>query len=357
MQHTPVGQSHNIPDDEAFSFKTQVQKVWKLVYYVLGYWRVLVIAAIVGALLGMGYAWWKPVTYTAKLSFVVEESKAGGGSIMSALAGQLGFDVGGLSGTSGVLAGDNVMQLLKSSSLMRKTLFTPFDSSAKSLADIYAEIYGWKRKWEKSSDVGEKINFPVGGKNYSRLQDSLLQEIVKEITDEELFIAKPDKKLGFFELQTTMRNEKLSLLFCERLLKTATDFYIETKTKRLFINVKRLQDKADSLERSLNSKTYSTAIVNRMLLDANPAFATSEVSAEISNREKFMQATIYGEIVKNLEVSKTSLIQQTPTVQVVDEPMLPLKNNHIHFLIAALVGAGVLALATGLIISAWKGNL
>lgn len=356
MQQTPADQSHNIPDDEAFSFKTQVRKVWKLVYYVLGYWRVLVISAIVGALLGMGYAWWKPVAYTARLSFVVEESKSGGGSIMSALAGQFGFDVGGLSGTSGVLAGDNVLQLLKSSNLMRKTLLTPFDSSTTSLADIYADIYGWKRKWEKSSDVGEKINFHVGKNSYSRLEDSLLQKIIKDIIEDELSIAKPDKKLGFFELQTTMRNEKLSLLFCQRLLKTATDFYIETKTRRLATNVKRLQDKADSLERSLNRKTYSTADVSRMLLDANPAYTTSGVTAEISSREKFMQSTIYAEIVKNLEMSKTALIQETPTVQVVDEPMLPLKNNHIHFLIAALVGAGVLALATGLIISTGKGN-
>ena len=139
-------------------------------------------------------------------------------------------------------------------------------------------------------------------------------------------------------------------------LKTATDFYIETKTRRLATNVKRLQDKADSLERSLNRKTYSTADVSRMLLDANPAYTTSGVTAEISSREKFMQSTIYAEIVKNLEMSKTALIQETPTVQVVDEPMLPLKNNHIHFLIAALVGAGVLALATGLIISTGKGN-
>ncbi len=341
---------HSIPDDEVFSFKTQIGKIGKLLIFVLGYWKLLAITALLGAVLGIGYAWWKPISYTARVSFVVEESKAGGGSIMSALAGQFGFDMSSLSGTSGVLAGDNVLQLLKSRSLIKKTLLTPFDSSNKSLADVYAETYGWKRKWEKNSEIGRMVNFPANQMTQSRLEDSLLQKIIKQISADELSIAKPDKKLGFFELETNMRDERLSLLFCQRLLKTATDFYIETKTRRLALNVKRLQDKSDSLENSLNRKTYSSADVNKLLLDANPAYVTSGATAEISTREKFIQSTIYGEIVKNLEMSKTALIQETPTVQVVDEPILPLKNNRIHFLMAALIGAAILIVITALII-------
>ncbi|OYY14055.1 MAG: hypothetical protein B7Y69_12290, partial [Sphingobacteriia bacterium 35-40-8] len=90
-----------------------------MVLYALSKWRLLALAAVLGALLGLGYYFLKPVIYTAHITFVVEESKSagGGGSLMSALAGQFGVDIGGLSGTSGVLAGDNVLQLLKSRSL------------------------------------------------------------------------------------------------------------------------------------------------------------------------------------------------------------------------------------------------
>ncbi len=95
-------------------------------------------------------------------------------------------------------------------------------------------------------------------------------------------------------------------------MKVATDFYIDTKTKRLSTNVKRLQEKADSLLYALNRKTYSAADANRQLLDVNPVYAVPEVSAEISSRDKVIQGTIYAEIVKNLEISKTSLIQETP---------------------------------------------
>lgn len=347
--------------EEEFSLWSQMVGLWKLVLYAFSQWRKLAIAGAIGALLGLGYHWLKPIVYTARISFVVEESKgAGGGSLMSALAGQFGVDIGGLSGTSGVLAGDNVLQLLKSRSLIKKTLLTPFNpngdttQSKISLADEYARVYGLDKKWLNSSKVGRAISFKPGVLALPRTEDSLLQRIIKKITEKELVIAKPDKKLGFFEMSTSMRSEALSALFCTRLLKTTTDFYIDTKTRRLAINVQRLQLKADSLLYALNRKTYSSADANRMLLDINPVYAAPAVNAEMSSRDKIIQGTIYADIVKNLEISKTSLIQETPTVQVVDQPEFPLPDNAGEIWLAALAGAALLAFLAGVIIIALK---
>lgn len=367
---TPLPQE--IEQEEEFSLSGQLLGLWKLVGYALSKWRLLSIAGILGAFLGLGYYYIKPVIYTARITFVVEESKSagGGGSLMSALAGQFGVDIGGLSGTSGVLAGDNVLQLLKSKSLIKKTLLTPlnnnFDTSVKgtpassvtganlSLADEYARVYGLDKKWLKSSKIGKAISFKPGALSLSRTEDSLLQTIVKKITEKELFIAKPDKKLGFFEMSTSMRSEALSALFCMRLLKTTTDFYIDTKTRRLVTNVQRLQLKADSLLYALNKKTFSSAEANRMLLDINPVYASPGVNAEMSSRDKIIQGTIYADIVKNLEISKTSLIQETPTVQVVDEPEFPLPDNESDWWLTMLMGAGLVILVAGVVIIAVK---
>ncbi|MDP1974073.1 MAG: hypothetical protein Q8J87_13930 [Sediminibacterium sp.] len=351
-----------IEQEEEFSLSGQLLGLWKLVLYALSKWRLLALAAVLGALLGLGYYFLKPVIYTAHITFVVEESKSagGGGSLMSALAGQFGVDIGGLSGTSGVLAGDNVLQLLKSRSLIKKTLLTPFTNSvgdksaARSLADEYARVYGLDKKWLNSRKVARAIAFKPGVLSLPRTEDSLLQSIVKKILEKELVIAKPDKKLGFFEMSTSMRSEQLSALFCTRLLKTTTDFYIDTKTRRLVTNVQRLQVKADSLLYALNKKTYSSADANRMLLDINPVYAAPAVNAEMSARDKIIQGTIYADIVKNLEISKTSLIQETPTVQVVDEPEFPLPDNASDWWLAALAGAALLVLIAGVIIIALK---
>jgi hypothetical protein len=47
---------------------------------------------------------------------------------------------------------------------------------------------------------------------------------------------------------------------------------------------------------------------------------------------------VFAEIVKNLEISKTSLIQETPTVQVVDRPEMPLKKNENKWWMGMILG-------------------
>jgi uncharacterized protein involved in exopolysaccharide biosynthesis len=357
MQDFENSNAAGIPEDEAFSLKAEGIKLYNAIVYALTHWRLLTVAAIAGALLGLGYWYWKPIAYTARISFVVEDAKSSGGGLMSALAGQFGLDLGNMAGGSGVLSGDNILQLLKSQSMVRKTLLSAVDSSSKrSLADVYAETYGLKEKWKNSSKVNREIDFPAGQKSFARIEDSLLQRMEERILEKELSVNKIDRKLSFIELQTTMRNETLSIAFCEHLLKVATDFYVETKTRRLTKNIQRLQAKADSLEYALNRKTYSAANANRMLLDANPVYAEPEVSAEISARDKFVQSTIYAEIIKNLEMNKTAQIQETPTVQIVDTPQLPLNTNRVKIAVAIISGAVIGIFICGFAIIALAGS-
>lgn len=89
----------------------------------------------------------------------MEESKTSGGSIASALAGQFGFDLGSLSGGNGVLAGDNVLELLKSRTLLKKALLTPAQNPQSSLADLYADVYGLRGKWKKRPGNWERNIF------------------------------------------------------------------------------------------------------------------------------------------------------------------------------------------------------
>nr|MBC7613685.1 hypothetical protein [Pseudopedobacter sp.] len=322
------------PEEENFSFKMLLAErrgdflyLWKKRYKII-------LLGIMGGILGLLISFLWPVSYTAKLTFVVEDSKSsGGGSLVSALAGQFGFDMSSLGGASGVLAGDNVEQLLKSNTILKRTLLTPYgDPQNHTLADIYAIKNKLKKGWEdKYLKGGGTISFPSETANYSRLQDSLLQDIGKRIQKSELSISKPDKKLSFFELTTTMKDEKLAQLLCNGILKAGADFYIQTKTKRLKTNVDRLQLRADSITTLLNQKTYQASSSNRILLDVNPAYPTAKVGSEVRERDKIVLSTIYSEVIKNLEISKTMLMQETPTVQIVDQPDLPLEKNRLKW--------------------------
>ncbi len=326
------------PYEPEFSLKKLVSDRLGDIKYIFSFRKALALVLITGALLGASTAWlWTP-TYTARLTFVVDDSKSsGGGSDLSALAGLAGFNLNGLGGASGVLAGDNVEELIKSHKLIKATLLTAYDST-QTLADRYAAVNKLDKKWLKYSPDGKIIRFPLNGIHNTRLQDSLLHEMTELILIDDFGITKTDKKLGFFEVDATMKDEKLAQLFCLRMLDQSKDFFISTKTKRLRDNVNRLQKRADSIGAILTSKTYTAAAANQGTLDINPAYTAPTANVEIKERDKIVLSTNYSETVKNLEASKTMLSQETPTVQIVDEPELPLKKNRLKYSIAILSG-------------------
>ncbi|HWZ35941.1 MAG TPA: hypothetical protein VNW51_07250, partial [Mucilaginibacter sp.] len=197
------------PYEPEFSIKNLLAERWGDIKYILRFKKGLVITLVIGALAGAFAAWYKSPTYTARLTFVVDDSKSlGGGSGLSALAGLAGFDLNGIGGASGVLAGDNVEELVKSRKLIRQTLLTAYDNT-QTLADRYAAAYKLDKKWLEYSPDGKVIRFPLNGVNTTRVQDSLLHEMIELILDKDFGITKTDKKLGFFEVNTTMKDERL----------------------------------------------------------------------------------------------------------------------------------------------------
>lgn len=321
--------------------------------YLVNKWWLVLLAALVGGLAGIWYAGKKPTTYTAKLSFILEERGAAAGGLAS-LAGQFGFDLGGLSGGSGPLSADNVNLFLTSSSLTAETLLTPYDTArGLSLADRYAEVYELKKQWKKSPAIGKDVTFPSNATApFSRLQDSLLQVLIERVSKDHISITKPDRKASFIEVSATTTDEMLSKFYCERLVNAAIERYIDVKTNRQAKNVSRLQARADSISALLNRKTYSSAAAQQQVLDINPALRSmASVPAEVIGRDKVMLSTIYGEIVKNLEISKVALSQETPVIQIIDDVRLPLKKKTSSKMIFGLAGALLLLLlVSGLII-------
>jgi hypothetical protein len=110
----------------------------------------------------------------------------------------------------------------------------------------------------------------------------------------------------------------------------------------------------------LNNKTYSAASSQQQLLDANPALRQMPVVTEISARDKTLVASIFAEVVKNLELSKTILSQETPVVQIVDQSTLPLpiesisKISYSLFSGIALFIISVLVLVFGRLFKSFK---
>ena len=347
-----------LPFEQSFSFTSWLHhwvSAFKLA--VTSNIKMVGLVVVFGAVLGLAYSIFKPVRYNSEITFSVEDSKSIGGGLLSSIGGSLGMDIGSLAGSgNGLLSGDNVLSLLKSKSMMAECLKTPYtlndstyttstnalntsgEKSNYCLADRYADVYGLREKWAGNEKIGRKIYFASPDKNL-RLQDSLLKLIIKRIEEKEFSVTKPDKKLGFFNIAINTKDELLSLLVTQRIIKIATDFYVNTKVGRLKNNIERLEKRTDSISALLNQRTYAATEDTRLLLNINPANVNAPAFSEISQRDKMVLTTIYGELMKNLEVSKAALIQETPTVQIVDKPSFPLERIETKWYEGILIGA------------------
>lgn len=294
--------------------------------------KIIAVITALSALMGTLYAVIKPIKYTARSSFVVEDSKTIGGSgIMGALSGQFGSEIMSALGGSNLLSGENIIELSKSRSLLRKTFLTPYENSDYTLADRYAESLKLKKKWKNSSKVNQDILFSSNKKQFTRIEDSLLNVLIDRVIKKDIQVFKPDRRLSLFEINITMLDEKLATLFCQRLLAKTSELYIDAKTKRIRGNIGRLQHLADSLETYANKRIQSAAMSDFKLLDINPQYVDENVNNTIEARNQALSGTIYAEVLKNLEISKASLLQETPTIQIVDTPDIPLPDNLIEW--------------------------
>lgn len=335
---------------DEISLKELLQKAGDWLQYLKTQWWKIAIVGLIGGAIGFIYAGMQHLTYSAKTTFVVEEGKTGSTALggLASLAGQFGVDVGSGSG-GGLFSGDNILLYFKSPSLAREVLLTKYDSSSnQSVADVYATIYKLKASWEKNGKVG-KVDFPPIKFNikYTRLQDSLLQKMIEGIIRNQFVVAKTEKKAGFVDVSTKMENEELAKIYCERIVDLAVEKFVSIKTQRQKTTVDKLQHRADSIAKLLYQKTVSGASLqtSNSTMDINPLYKTATaVATETTLRDKTMLATIFASVTQNLEMAKFTLSQETPVIQIIDSPILPLKKNKMSRLETAIKFALVCSL-------------
>ena len=317
----------NIDSDE-ISLKELILKLQEWWIYLLSQWKLIVLTAFIGSLLGLGYAFTQKPIYKAEFSFVLEDEKSGGGGLGGALglASQFGFDLGG-GGGGGIFAGDNLLELMKSRSMVQKALLSPVSVQEKSqsLADYFISFREMRDNWENKPQLAD-LNYAVNPdvSKFNRAQDSILMEIHAEIIKNFLTVAKIDKKLSILKVSVQTEDEIFSKAFTEALVREVSQFYVETKTKKSAANVAILQHQTDSVRNQLNRAISGVAQSNDDVPNLNATRQILRSSGQQKQIDVEANTAILTELVKNLELSKLSLRKETPLIQVIDKPILPL---------------------------------
>ncbi len=246
----------------------------------------------------------------------------GGGGLSSALglASSFGIDLGG-GGAGGVFSGANLMALMKSRKIIEKTLLSNVEVNGKpiTLVEYYIAFNKMRTGRDNNTSI-LNVNFPVNPDRslFSIQQDSVLKIISKKILERNLQIIQVDKKVSIIGIQVSSIDEKFSKWFCEKIANIISEYYVELKTKKAKLNVAILEKQVDSIKSRLNYSTVGT-------------WGAERINIQVAS-------TILGQLSTNLELAKITLRKETPLLQVVDSPNLPLEIEKVSKKYSILIG-------------------
>jgi len=237
---------------------------------------------------------------------------------MLGLASQFGLNIGG-SGTSGLFAGENLFALLKSNKIIQGSLLRLIDEIPQgNLLNYYLNII----KKESLKDGGLTY-FPLEleRKSYSRSQDSLLA-VITEGLKVDIKVSNEDKKVTISQLSVISSDEYFCWKLTNLLIEEASKLYLDLKVGKMKRSVEILQQRVDSVQRMLNGSMLSAAVeMDRSLGLVSQAPKVNSAKMQMNAQ---MLGILYGELTKNLEMTKFSLSQQEPIIEVIDPSVRPL---------------------------------
>jgi len=195
-----------------------------------------------------------------------------------------------------------------------------------SFAEMYIENNDWRMNWQDNKKFRFIEFLPNADRSkFTRTQDSILGKIYSNISQGGgLKVAQKDKKVAIVSIDVSSGSELFAKYFCEALAKQVGEFYVETKSKKARMNMAILERQVDSIRRELNGAITGVAIANDNTFNLNPALNVRR--APSARRQVDVQANtaILTELVKQSELAKVTLRKETPLIQIIDKPILPL---------------------------------
>jgi hypothetical protein len=225
--------------------------------------------------------------------------------------------------------------------MVEQTLLTPviYEGKTISMAEMYIQNNEWRDSWENKPNF-KNIEFLPNAdrKNYTRSQDSILGVMYADLSKNSLVVGQKDKKVAIISIDVASTNELFAKYFTEALVQQVSDFYIETKSKKSRENMNVLERQTDSIRRALNGAITGVAVANDNTFNLNPALNVRR--APSARRQVDVQANtaILTELVKQTELAKVTLRKDTPLIQVIDSPILPLKIEKMGKVKGVLLG-------------------
>lgn len=327
-----------LKNNQGVTFRELVTRINAFITYLWSKKLRILVSAILFTILLAGYNSFKTPSYTARTTFVLESDSESGLGQFSSLASLAGVNLNGFGGGGVLFQIDNIQELYRSRRMIEEALLAQINNSDyKFLIDFFASASNLESKWTSKLNPSD-LDFSKSRESFSRAQDSLLMELTDIIQENHLMVSKPSRKLSILEVAFEHKDESLAKVFNETLVRKVNDFYKQTKTKKARETLSILQNQTDSVKRVLDMSIEALAQETEQKPNLNKLLATENIRKQKLNIDVQTSGLVYAEMIKNLEVAKTSLRNTTPLIQIIDYPILPLEDNIWTILKVLFVG-------------------
>lgn len=349
--------NERMPAFDEFSPKKILRAIRTIWAYVRSKLKWILGLAILSGIIGASIAYFKKPLYAAEITFALDEEKAlHNKSEFSEFSEQLGLaPIDGGNVFSNV---NNIAELIKSRLIIEKTLRSTVKIHNKEIlfANFFLDSLDWRDKW-LSSSAYPKLVFNTSKKDSNEVwfENGILKNMYKKLTGEYLKINPKGKGTTISSVVCETRHPLFSKYFVEALMNEVTTYYINAKTERSRINLDIIQKRTDSVRQAYVQALYGRAVFSDA--DINLVRESFSVPGERKQTDAQILRAAYIDLSRNLESAKTSLMNNTPIIQIVDSPVLPLdikKPGLVkQFLLFFFIG-GFLSFAAYILRYFWK---
>ncbi len=266
--------------------------------------------------------------YKADITFVVQSPVNESSSLknLGNIASSFGFNVGGSAST---FSKENVIELFKSRRIIEATLLKSDDIKDKKnilLIDYYTNTNKLRNSKNWIEDKIDNIDFEIK----SNKRDSIISLFWNDIVEDNLQVSFNSKDASIITLSFIFQDQYFAKVFVENIIKEMEKIYVKYKTAQSRNTLDFIQNRADSVyfELQLAEQDYAKIQdINQRIVKFSGRLKELQLmrSVQVLN-------TMYIELIKNLELSKLTLLKETPIIEVLDGPVLPLKDDKIKSL-------------------------
>lgn len=316
----------NYLEEDEITLKELILKIKEFFHEVINNWLLVVLISIPFVLILFYKTYKIPITYSSKLTFMMNDNENGGLGGLGGLAASFG-----LGGGNGEFNLEKMLSLLKSRNIIQQGLFekTEIDEKEDFFANHLIREYDLHDEWEESKNLKGFLFKSDNPDKFSRVENLVLKILYSKVIGsakiQGLLSSNINENTGIIMLKIKSTDEELSIKFLNTLFEKLSAFYVNKTIEQQQQTYDITKNKADSLLSIIN---YTQSTLLKIRDSQRNTILNQYRSEELKlEREYQMSLIAYGEAVKNKEIADFSLKSKTPFIQSIDLPIPPISPN------------------------------